>query len=55
MQHPGSFKTMGSTAVVCEENIIRETEKKERKREKYCEQQIYNDACTIYYTTNLRE
>ena len=32
MQHPGSFKTMGSTAVVCEENIIRKTEKKERKK-----------------------
>ena len=32
MQHPGSFKTMGSTAVVCEENIIRETEEKERKK-----------------------
>ena len=32
MQHPGSFKTMGSTAVVCEENVIRKTEKKERKK-----------------------
>ena len=38
MQHPGSLKTMGSTAVVCEENIIRETEKnRKRKREKHCE------------------
>ena len=32
MQHPGSFKTMGSTAVACEENVIRKTEKKERKK-----------------------